>query len=492
MGLFDRAEPLFAKDTPVLRLNRGIVKGARWVLWPVLAWRVVAPIPAPRRLNLFQRAALRLARAGVTRAADVSDRLLLAPDLAALVAHELQGMGLLNHAGALTAKGLKALEDIDDETVDEVSVGHVLADPFTGKLWPCFLPGDLPIAEVEADEAGWPVLLSGSAGDPWKDRTFSVVPGWNDKVVSTRPAAHEILRAAGRHRRQHNREAVEGAPDVPRLQRVSFVDQRPHPYMFALRVRGHHSGDWMVEDPFGRGESVELRGRLETRLDVQPGMRKALAQVIGSDPSTPTLGHLQAEAVWKVEERLTLSIRQHPDVHERLVAMQRAFLEAEAPEVPADKWDDVLVKAQRAVERTFQAVHERFRDPGAELASRLPRNDKWLAADLLDAAAGAMGFRTPLPQTLSRVRQGKIQHAEQHGGGSLRPLVVLALLCADLKDRHPLRRTAASHPDLLHRLDALATDRDRAAHDSAATWSRKAHSHIDTVYDAVQALVLSA
>lgn len=490
MGLFDRVEPQFAKDTPVLRLSRGIVKDARWVLWPVLAWRVVAPIPTPRTLNLFQRAALRLARAGVTRAIDVSDRLLLAPDLAALVAHELEGMGLLSNAGVLTARGMKALEDIDDESADEVSVGHVLADPFTGKLWPRFLAGDLPIAEVEPGEEGWPVLLSGSAGDPWKDRTFSVLPHRQDTVVTTRPAAHEILRAARRHRGQRNRDEVDDERDVPRLQRVSFVDERPYPYMFALRVRGHDSGDWMVDDPFGRGESIEMRGRLETRLDAQAGLRQWLSLVIGSDPSAPTLGHLQAEAAWKVEERLTLSIRQHPDVHERLVVMQRAFLETAAPDVPPDKWDDVLVKAQRAVERMLHTVHERFRDPRVELASRLPRNDKWFVRDMLDAAAGAMGFRTPLPQTLSCVRQGKMQHAEQRGGGSLRPLVVLALLCADRTDQHPLRSAAASHPDLLHRLDALATARDRAAHDGAATSSQKVQSHLDTVYDAVHSLLL--
>ena len=36
---------LFDKTTPVLRFRRGKVPGAVWVRWPILAWRVVAPVP---------------------------------------------------------------------------------------------------------------------------------------------------------------------------------------------------------------------------------------------------------------------------------------------------------------------------------------------------------------------------------------------------------------------------------------------------------------
>ena len=52
----------FDKSTPILRLNYGKVPDVRWVLWPAYAWRVVAPVPKERPLNLFQRAILGLAR----------------------------------------------------------------------------------------------------------------------------------------------------------------------------------------------------------------------------------------------------------------------------------------------------------------------------------------------------------------------------------------------------------------------------------------------
>ncbi len=480
----------FDRDTAVLRFKAGKDPNARWVLWPIFTWRVVAPVPRERKINLFQRAVLGLARAKVTAIVELADRLLIAPDLAALVVTELQTMSLLGHAGDLTQRGLRMLDDIEDDPPDEAQVGHIISDGFTGKLWPRFLSGDLPVADVEANEDGWPVMLSGSAGDPWRDWVFCVLPSGRDTLISTRPSATEVLRAARRHRRQRDVDDIDDERDVPRLQRVSFVDDQPAPYLLALRVRRHESGDWMVDDPFGHGEAIELRARLEERLDTHNGLRSWLAPLLAADSTAPTLADLQAEATWKVEERLTLTIRQYDDVRQRLVAMQRALLEAQSQDAPPDKWDDVLVKAQRAVERALYMVYRQHRNAREALFSQLAQSDKDFNRGLLDAVAADLGFRAPLPVTLSSVRRGKVQNAEQGGGGSLRPWLVLGLLCADRDEEHPLRRAGRTTPELLHRLDELATARDRAAHDGAASWPQKVQRHVDTAYTAIEALLL--
>ena len=492
MAPFADLDPHFGYDTPVLRLNRPRKDpDARWVLWPVFVWRVVAPLPKERRLNLFQHAVLGLARAGVTRVADLSDRLLIAPDLAGLVLVELQEQGLVDHAGALTDRGKQTLEDIEEEPADEVRVGHVLSNPFTGKLWPRFLTGDLPVADVDPDEDGRPVLLSGSAGDPWKDRAFCMLPGAQDRVTISRPGVREILRAARRHRRQRDLDDRDDERDVPRLQSISFVDDYPHLFLLALRVHRHASGDWMVDDPFGHGESVELRGMLEERLDATRGLRGWLSPILAANPVDPTLAELQAEASWRVEERLTLAIRQHASVRDRLVEMQRALLEAEGTDAPVDKWDDVLVKAQRAVERVLHLLLVPYRGVQPPLYSQLAKADREYNRGLLDRMAVDLGFTTPLPKNLACVRRGKVQAAEQGGGGSLRPLIVLTLLGADHDEGHPLRRSGQAVPELLHRLNELATARDRAAHDGAAPRSDRVNRHVETVYLAVEALLLA-
>jgi hypothetical protein len=171
--------------------------------------------------------------------------------------------------------------------------------------------------------------------------------------------------------------------------------------------------------------------------------------------------------------------------------MQRALLEAETQDAPLDKWDDVLVKAQRAVEHTLHAVQTGYGDTGTHHFGKLAYADKEFNRRLLDTIAADLGFQSPLPRTLSSVRRGKVQHAEQEGHGSLRPLVILSLLCADSNDQHPLRRVGRTLPDLPHRLDDLATARDRAAHDGAGDWPQRVQQHVDTAYATVEALLLS-
>ncbi len=486
MASFVDSSSKFDENTPILRFNKGNVQKARWVLWPVFVWHVVAPVPRERKINLFQRAVLGLARAGITKIHDVALRLLIAPDLAALIVQELQSMGLLNHAGSPTQRGLGILNDIEEEPADEAQVGHVLSDAFGGKIWPRFLTGALPVADV-LNEEGWPVLLSGSAGDPWKDKTFSVRP---PGVVATPPSTRDILRAARRHRRQREFDEMDDERDVPRLQRVSFVDDRAQPYFLAVRARCHDSGDWMVDDPFGHGEAVELRARLEERLDSQPGLRRWLAPLIGGDSGVQTLVQLQEKAVWEVEDRLTFAIRQHDMVRERLVAMQRALLEAESDKAPRDKFDDVLVKAQRAVERALYTVHQEYSDTSQSLSAKLTKSDKEFNRRLLDAMAAELGFKTPLPATLSSVQSGKVYSAERWNKGGLRSLLLLCLLCADQNKAHPLCKIGATSPDLLHRIDALATARDQAAHDGATVCADKIPEHVETTYAAIKALLL--
>ncbi|MCA9718986.1 MAG: hypothetical protein KC468_30235, partial [Myxococcales bacterium] len=132
-----------------------------------------------------------------------------------------------------------------------------------------------------------------------------------------------------------------------------------------------------------------------------------------------------------------------------------------------------------------------YRDSDPPLHEALAESDRDYNRNLLDEIGAALGFQHPFPDSLTSVRRGKVQWVEQRGSGSLRPLVVLLLLCADNDERHPLRRAATRGGErLIHCLDDLARARDRAAHDGASSWSRDVALHVETVFFAVEALLL--
>lgn len=486
--------PFSLESDSVLRFQLPFVEYSgppRWILWPTWAWRVVAPHPRPRTLNLFQRAVMGLCRAGRRRAEVIGAALHLDKQLAAHILTELAGNGWLDHLGVPTKAGLKALEDDESEPLDEQTVGWVFTDPFTGELWPRFHREELPHAEFELNEARHPVLLSGSVGNPFRDDAFAVIPRAGEPLHSQRPRAEDVLKAVRLHRKHHSWEEEPVASDAPLVRRISFVSDKPTPHFLAARAWRDHRGDWHMDDPFGMGDSPRLRRWVEERFQVQPALRDRLASIVVGAPDSEDLRTLTAQAEWDVETRLTVAIRTRGVLCERLVAMQRALLEAGLDDSPADKWDDVAVKAQKAAERLLQDIC--LAQPTRPRLSR----DVAMNEALIQALAAAAGFHTPLPPSLARVRAGKVEHALQSGSGSLRPLLILALLGTSGLPEHPFMHAARAAPDLLHRLNALATLRDKAAHEGSDRlrasqapqgWPELIRQGVETVYLAVQHL----
>jgi hypothetical protein len=479
----------FSTDPPVLRFRHKSPGAAFcWLGWPAWGFQVVAPRMRERRLNLFQRAILGMCRAGKCRADEIAEQLMVGVDLAAHILVELRQLGLLDYRDKVTARAVEMLEEDEADRFDEPVVGYVFSDLFTGDIWPRYAPGDLPYTETKKDEKGFLKLRYGSVGDPKWDSIFVVRPQVNETIFTRRPEPHEILRAVRLHQRQYGWEETVTTHDAPALARVSYVTEEPESFLLAVRVRRDVGTGFVVDDPFGIGESTRVRNWIEKRLDITPQLRGFLQRVTSGNEDAVDTNSLQQKAEWEVESRLTIAVRRDVTLHEHLVAMQRAYFEAQVPQSPDDKWDDVTIKAQKVAERLFRWVNETFHRDG--LHGILSKNKDFNSAILNDIASD-LGFTAPLPPSLTRVHHGKIQAAEELSSGSLRALLILAMLASRDMPNHPLRKAAVNSPKLLHRLDELASLRDRAAHDAKRGVREKIHEGVETVFDAVRHLFFS-
>ena len=68
----------FRRDAPVVHFGPRLPKGMRWsqrrfLLWPALMYRVVAPEVQERQLNVLQKAVLGMCRAGITNAQRIGE-----------------------------------------------------------------------------------------------------------------------------------------------------------------------------------------------------------------------------------------------------------------------------------------------------------------------------------------------------------------------------------------------------------------------------------
>ena len=481
----------FGPETPVLsygpraHANPGGRNDREWVCWPAWAFRVVAPEFWERPFNVLQKAVLGVLRASRLTATELGGRLGVHPELAAFVVGELQEQGRVDAGWEVTRRGADLLERESEESANLVP-GWVFRDPWSGNLWPfvasSLVKHDARTVPGEAG-AGWPLLDLGTTGSPWRQRAWMQLPP--DGSGAEPPDAREIVRAALRHKRLERRRQHVGihleeeiddvnAPGLD-LNRVSGIEPEPEPVFlvsFLYVPRDGDDGDWHACDFFGRGSDPALR-RLVIRAaehEETQGLARRLDRLLGLTPHGDFDTYRRAarsrerRAERLLERTLTIDIRHHA-VAEPLMEMLDGWLELRELGGAAGQRHrrDVLTSCRITLERLFREVARAW--PLAGVADRLS-GDRETDVELLRRTARDIGL-TELPNTLSRVEKNQVRAVSDYEGSwRLRPLVVATLLRARYTQEHPLRSATERMPDVLERIEHVASLGGQAAHDS--------------------------
>lgn len=498
----------FQKETPVLYFNPR--SSTRWskrqyLLLPVWSYRVVAPRVYYRKINVLEKAVLGMCRVGAFQAVEIGEKLDIDPELAKLIIQQLLDRSLINNKGLVTERGLDILA-AETLTTQDMVAGFIFQDPWTGELLPRFIERQ-EYVEVKFNNAGFPDLVFGTTGKPEYQRAYMPLPVEN--TMKTQPSPQEILKAVRKHEKAlQNREAEEWEDEdtwtfeqFPSLNRIAFVEENLTPVWLATYIYlpeyTLNGTDWNICDPFGLGDSPWLRRRLEIQINKNliQGLQKLIQEMIkqlrdegGINNDFSDLIKLACEeAVLKVEHKLTIEIRQWSSLFDNLVVMERTYIEADIlanSTTITDKLDDVLVKAQKAVESLLLIIREKH--PTNNSWKVLSLNDREYNRNLLNTLAENIGFITPLPRSLVDVKQGKVNLAAIRGEGSLRPHLLAALLTTRQDSQHPLKLVAQTAPDMLTRLDKLAQLRDKSSHFSNQQLTLiEVSQQISTVYEFV-------
>lgn len=498
----------FKKETQIINYNPH--SSTRWskrryLLLPAWCYRVVAPRVSSRKINILEKAVLGMCHVGAFTAVEIGEKLDIGTDLAALVIKQLSDRGFINRQGLLTDKGFKILETENLETQDLVA-GFIFQDVWTGELFPRFMERQEYI-DVKYNNDGYPDLVFGTTGKPDYKRAFMPLPV--DNTIKKQPSSSEILQAVRKHSkalRYQNSEDRDDDDDawnfeqVPDLKRISFVEEEPIPIWLStfiyLPENEFTSTSWNICDPFGLGDSHRLRRKLEIQINKNSnlrGVQKLIQEMIGeyADKSGTDFNDfmqiINEEAEFIVEDKLTLDIRKWDSLFDDLVAMERSHIQAknlDNQKYLFDKLDDILIKAQKTIERLFLIIREEY--PTNDNWKIISQNDRKHNKSILNGIADKLGFDIPLPNSLLYVKWGKIKSASDYGEGSLRSHLLTALLTARNDSNHPLYLVAQKAPDMLIKLNTLAELRDKSGHSTNQQLEiLEVSQQVSTVYDFV-------
>jgi len=195
--------PVFDGTTPVVDLGASPwpfgIASRQFFVWPALAYRVVLPFRGCRPFNVFQRAVLDMARAGVRDGRDIAGRLAIDHDLIRFVLEQLRSMSMLDDVSAPTSDAIRLL-DSEDESSGLEDGGYVFVDGIDGVLWPRVRRGSLDRNnEVEFDSAN----VRFARWEGGKEARHSARVVWPRVDMDFRvPSALDVRFAAQQHVRQ--------------------------------------------------------------------------------------------------------------------------------------------------------------------------------------------------------------------------------------------------------------------------------------------------
>ena len=481
---------LFGPDSPVLsygpraHAHPGPRNARVWVLWPAWAFRVIAPELRRRSLNALQRAVLGVLRASRHTAAELGYRLGIHPELAAFVVMELQNQGQVDDSWAVTRRGVELIDEELEESVD-LAPGWVFVDPWDSHMWP-FVARSLEHARIGEDDRGRRVLELGTTGRPWQQQIWMQFPAGRQSPPPP-PDAHQILRAAREHRRRERlrqQSAVAEGEDVfgsevrGDLNRIRSIEPVPEPVFlvsFLYVPRDGDDIDWYACEFFGRRFDPALRRLVVRVANESDGLARQVDRLLGRTIHTNLAEFRRAEkeraarARRMLERTLTVDVLRHSVVDE-LVEMVDGLLELRelGDAASGRRGRDALASCRRVLERLFATVREQWQLKG--VADVLTLTDRDYNEAALRGAADELGL-VDVPEALTRVKQGQVRAVSDYDAAwHLRPLVAATLLRARTETNHPLRRAAKEAPDLLARVERVATLAGEAVHGGEVDW----------------------
>ena len=478
---------LFGLETPVLdyvpraHANPGGRNDRVWVLWPAWAFRILAPQFRRRPFNALQKAVLGVLRASRHTAAELGERLGIHPELVVFVVTELQTQGRVDDEWAVTRRGIELLDEEREESSD-LAPGWVFKDPWNDHLWP-FVSPSLERARTGQDERNNLLLELGTTGRPWQQRVWMQFPP-DGQQPAPPPDAHQILRAARRHRRLERRRQEVDVPsdedDIETgrvvgldLNRVASIELVPEPVLlvsFLYVPRDGDDADWHACEFFGRGSDPALRRLIVRVAEENEGLARRLDGLLGLTSYDNFAEFRRAEqerdrrARRVLERTLTIDVARHEDVADALTETIAGWLELHdlGDAAGGRHRRNVLTSCRGTLERLFVEVREEW--PLTGMADRLSRRNRKMNEALLQNSADEIGL-TVLPDAIRCVTYAHVRAVSKYEDAwRLRPLVAATLLRARTETNHPLRSAARKAPELLARIERVTALAGKAVH----------------------------
>ena len=301
-------------------------------------------------LNFFQKAVLKLKLMPQISNATIAKLLNLDEHLVNIIVDELEEKDLLTSSGYLTPKGNEARRNSSGLIVDESKkkVGYVFSYNDGKELYPYYQP-DVCFAEIAGDKLVYTSDKVRTTNAPlcvFNHYTSRIVAPTESEILQLiKCSTHQDLEIGGADESEKGLFQLKLIPnDLPETVNIcTFI------YLPKNEDDNTYSDEWQVLDPFGYGNSYELKAFLNIEEKNNVELANAIFTAF-KDAETESNRKYDESVLWferKVDERIALIVGEEQfskastNIKQNVQAVVKAYLHMELSDFNKIAYDQV-------------------------------------------------------------------------------------------------------------------------------------------------------
>lgn len=417
------------------------------LFWPCSLYSIAVK-KEQNRVNIFEKAVLRLMGLGVESHERIAEYLCLDIDLVRFLFLRLQQKGLAGKDG-LTSDGKDFLVT---KAAGMDTTAFMYQECIEGKLLP-FASERTPQFLLSAGEKSY---YLGDIGSNYKVRPRIIFP---NKTRFPAPSPQDVSKNIEDFLRLHRNTPplYDRDAELPSFMlNTASMRVQPKPqlvYLHCICTLSPDGSRIFVRNPFAYDDELPVLSEIFARCPEYDTIKQEFLDRVSSRK------HVSA-----VPEMISSDIR-YPEIAREFGRAERAFgsldKQDSSGEETKGKRRKLLIALHACMEYLLRRMTTEREDDG--FAALLGNGDAVQNGKILYQAAERLNLECSREESFLRVSSDEIR-ACRNGRMALRPLFALALAAAASEDRHPLRRLAEEMPDMINRLIRLKSLRDMASH----------------------------
>lgn len=480
-------EKLFNTNTPVIFFDPNVefhFSKRSWVLWPMIAYKVIVPYPKEKQLNIFQETILKLCDIGMTDSSKIADKMKLKIELIDFIIEQLEQMKLLNNR-ELNERAKQLLSE--NNNLYDIKSGYVFKDAIGDFFWDYFA-NDLPYINAESGNR-YRKFYWGDIGSGKYNRSAVIWPkDYNYKIME--PDSLSILKSCIKHKIRANNLSRAGLinsyndnSQLPaNLEKVKYTNNAS-PILVVTYIASPEDGKsqtyWQAANPFGYGISTQLKTEIENIIDL-PNYQHLKEKIHNLSDSIfendlvdmkSLLKEADKKYCKKIENIFSSKILDYHNIFLRLIDFYKYHKETQNKssyknyEKAKQNIENFVDSAYKVIEESLYTLCIKY-DSYFSFAglSNSFENSKILKSIAIEKCDFFDDDKNPFMKNLLMVKTGTIKYATD--SKDLKGLLASNLLIANNFTGHPFHKIALKIPYFFRMFNNLRLLRNRSDHAS--------------------------